>query len=226
MDPTDRPFSPRSSLIVACDWNGTLLDDAQRVWDAARLTLARRGLPQPGREEFFGRWRLPLRDLFRDLGIEPANVAPAVDEWNEEVGLREAKLAPGALAVLRSLRDAGVAVGVVSAIAPRVLENDLERVGLAAQLDFVVGGAEPKRRVLAALAQHESARVVYVGDTEYDMVEARAAGAWAIGFGAGYRPAAALLRAGAHEVIDRLDLLPEIVSRLDGHGPPPGGAPR
>jgi len=56
--------------------------------------------------------------------------------------------------------------------------------------------------------------VVYVGDTEYDIIEARAAGVWAIGYAAGYRPYTALVTAGADHVIERLDVLPALLAAL------------
>ena len=206
----------RHATTVAFDWNGTLLADTDRAWQAARVALGRRGLRQPGRQEFFRRWRLPLERLFSDFGVGPTEVATAIDEWNEEVGAREANLAPGALEMLQALRAVGTRVGVVSAAAPHVIEQDLARLGLGRLLDFTVGGAEPKRVALSAIRGDDVGRVIYVGDTEYDMVEARAAGAWAVGYGGGYRPSRVLHGAGAHYVIDRLELLPDLVRQLDG----------
>lgn len=213
-------------FIVACDWNGTLVDDGDRVWEAAHAVLGRLGLPSPGRVDFFARWHLPLGSLFEELGVPISQLAGAVRDWNDEVGAREAALARGALEMVEGIRSMGGGVGVVSAAAVGVIERDLARLSLTGILDFVVGDAEPKRSALRAIAPERPAQVVYVGDTEYDIIEARAAGVWAIGYGAGYRPSTALAAAGADFVIERLDVLPALVRRLDGSAPSRIGASR
>jgi phosphoglycolate phosphatase-like HAD superfamily hydrolase len=55
--------------------------------------------------------------------------------------------------------------------------------------------------------------VAYLGDTEHDVTEALAAGALAIGFGGGYRPASALLKAGAEGVVVDLREVPRALTR-------------
>jgi phosphoglycolate phosphatase-like HAD superfamily hydrolase len=197
-------------FIIACDWNGTLVDDADRAWQAAGAVLGRLGLPSPGRAEFFDRWRLPLGTLFRDLGVPRSQLDGAVRLWNHEVSTRDATLARGALKMVERIRSMGGGVGVVSAAAVEVIERDVARLSLTGILDFVVGDAEPKRAALRAIRPDQPAQVVYVGDTEYDIIEARAAGVWAIGYAAGYRPSTALVAAGADHVIERLDALPAL----------------
>ncbi len=119
----------------------------------------------------------------------------------------------------------GGSVGVVSAAAVKVIDRDVARLSLTGVLDFVIGDADPKRAAIRAIARRPI-QVLYVGDTEYDIIEARAAGVWAVGYGAGYRPSAALAAAGADYVIERLDALPELIRELDGSAPKRTGAPR
>jgi phosphoglycolate phosphatase len=220
VDVANRPF------IVACDWNGTLVDDGERAWQAAEAVLGRLGLQAPGRADFFARWRLPLGSLFEDLGVAGPQLDGAVRDWNDEVGARPATSAPGVLEMIRGIRSMGGGVGIVSAAAVHVIERDVDRLGLTGILDFVVGDAEPKRAALRAIRPNRPAKVMYVGDTEYDIIEARAAGIWAIGYGGGYRPSSALAAAGADHVIERLDVLPALVGRLDGFAPPRTDASR
>lgn len=213
-------------FIVACDWNGTLVDDGIRVWKATRAVLGRLGIPSPGRADFFARWRLPLSSLFEELGVPVGQLNGAVRDWNDEVGAREATLAEGVLEMVEGIRSMGGGVGIVSAAAVDVIERDVARLSLMGILDFVVGDAEPKRSALGSIWPDHPAQVVYLGDTEYDIIEARAAGVWAIGYGAGYRPSTALAAAGADFVIERLDALPALVRRLDGFTSPRIGASR
>jgi len=214
-----RPF------IIVCDWNGTLVDDGDRVWEATHAVLDRLGLPTPGRADFFDRWCLPLGRLFEELGVPSAQLDGAVRDWNDEVSARTATLAEGARRMIEDLHSMGGSVGVVSAAAVKVIDRDVARLSLMGVLDFVIGDADPKRAAIRAIARRPI-QVLYVGDTEYDIIEARAAGVWAIGYGAGYRPSAALAAAGADYVIERLDALPELIRELDGSAPMRTGAPR
>jgi phosphoglycolate phosphatase-like HAD superfamily hydrolase len=67
--------------------------------------------------------------------------------------------------------------------------------------------------VLRSLVEtYGEGRVAYLGDTEHDVTEALAAGALAIGFGGGYRPAGALARAGAGAVVSELREVPKVLT--------------
>ena len=211
----DQPGGPvTATFTVAFDWNGTLVDDADRARLAASAVLVRRGLPALDAGGFHEGFCLPLARWFSILGIESRDLAGAVREWNEEVRNRPAELAAGSLQTIRALRLLGARLGVVSAAEAAAVRKDLDHVGLAELVDFVVGGADPKRDALRDLAASSPGGVAYIGDTEYDILEAKAAGAWAIGYGDGYRPAAALAAAGADFVIDRLSELPDLLTRL------------
>lgn len=204
-------------LTVAFDWNGTLVDDAARACAATGVVLERLGLPSLGQEQFQTSFRLPLRAWIAGLGVPEGAVDGAIGEWNREMGDRPAELTAGAREVITALRSSGIRVGVVSAASLGALHRDLGRQalgGFAAELDFIVGDAAPKRATFATFAGSRPRDFIYVGDTEYDMVEARAAGVWAIGHGRGYRPAAALAASGADRVIDRLSELPALLAEI------------
>ena len=215
------------AFTIAFDWNGTLVDDAERARRAACIVLGRRSLPGLEAAAFHETFCLPMSSWFTVLGVESEDLASAVREWNEEVRRHPAELAPGALETVRSLRSLGARVGIVSAAEAAAVGKDLRQVGLAELVDFVVGSADPKREALGELGADAGSRIVYVGDTEYDIREAQAANAWAIGYGHGYRPASALLAAGADFVIEQLAELPDLLTRVrDRRGVADGDAVR
>jgi len=207
----------RDALTVAFDWNGTLVDDAARACAAAGVVLERRGLPPLARARFHETFCLPLRTWFVRLGIPAAGVDTAVREWNQEMGDRPAELAAGAREALAAMRAAGIHLGIVSAASLEALHRDFARPalsGFAGQVAFIVGAADPKRAAFARLAGARPRDFVYVGDTEYDMFEARAAGVRSIGYAGGYRPADALATTGADRIIGRFSELPGVLDGL------------
>jgi phosphoglycolate phosphatase len=207
----------QESLTVAFDWNGTLVDDAARACAAAGVVLERRGLPPLGRDRFHEGFCLPLRTWIAGLGVPAGEVDGAIREWNQEMGHRPAELAAGAREAIAAMRSSGIHLGVVSAASLDALHRDLDRPalsGFAEQLAFVVGDAEPKRTTFTKLAGVRPRDFVYVGDTEYDILEARAAGVRSIGYAGGYRPAAALAATGADWIIDRLSELPALLNEI------------
>lgn len=125
----------------------------------------------------------------RDVGVDPQLLSAA---WHAEDEIAHIWDQPidGAARCLRRLRDAGIAVGVVSNSDGRV-DAALDRAGLALHLQVVVdsgvvGVAKPDPRIfdtaLAALAADPGA-TWYVGDTVvYDVAAADAAGlvAWVV----------------------------------------------
>jgi len=200
---------------LACDWNGTLVDDVTRAWRAARTVLAARGLPAPDLPEFIAAFRLPLAEFFSGCGVEEGDHGAAEAEWNACVGAEKALPMPGAQAMLEAMEEAGVVVGVVSAAEEGVVEGEIDGLGLGGRFAFVVGSASPKRLAISRVVEEHGGGVAYLGDTEHDVTEALAAGALPIGFGSGYRPAEALVSAGAWGMVTDLRELPALL-RADG----------
>jgi phosphoglycolate phosphatase len=118
-----------------------------------------------------------------------------------------APLSTGASEILRAAAALGVRVVVVSAAASHSVLRDARRLGVDHLLADVVGSAGDKASALSRLASGAPGPVIYVGDSEYDMAAALASGAYPVGFGRGYRPAAALAEAGAEVVVWNLAAL-------------------
>lgn len=199
--------------VLVCDWNGTLVDDVTRAWRATREVLSRRGLSEPELAGFLDSFQLPLKAFFSRLGVPGLELGEAEIEWNAAVGSQKAVLMPGCSEMIRALDEMGVAVGVLSAAETRGVERESCARGLDGSFAFVVGSASPKREKLSYLAEvYGRNRVAYLGDTEHDIEEALAADVLALGFGGGYRPAEALLAAGAESVVTELRRVPTLIS--------------
>ena len=200
---------------MAFDWNGTLADDSDRAWGATCSVLEKRGFVGPSVAQHLADFRLPLSSHFAHYGIRDG-LSEAIDDWNAVMAQSSANCMPGAGELLEGFSKAGVVVAIVSAASAEVIDRDLAHMALRDYVSLIFADADPKRVALNELARAHDGCVAFLGDTEYDMREARAAGAIAIGFAGGYRPAAALIEAGAAYTVDRLEDLWQIA--LDVHG--------
>ena len=151
--------------------------------------LARLGLPPA-----------PADAIRRTIGLDLATALGilAGEEWRpreeeflehfmrkaDEVIVPNTFFLPGAARVLRTLHDAGYPVGVVSTKHRHRVEEALERDGLGAFVEVVVGSDDvprPKPAPDGLLRAASSLGIptgdcVFVGDSEVDAMAARAAG--------------------------------------------------
>jgi phosphoglycolate phosphatase len=195
---------------VLFDLNGTLVDDLPRATRATAAALSLSGLAALSEAELGQRFRLPLKDFFTDLGVLDTDTA--VEAWNAAMASEPAPAMPGAAALLQRLQGRGIRTAVVSAAGCEPVRRDLAALGLLALLDDVHCDVADKAVVLAAEVEAAQGTVIYVGDTEYDVLAARAAGARAVAFTSGYRPSYQLEQAQPWRSIARLDELDALVS--------------
>jgi phosphoglycolate phosphatase len=199
-----RAILPHAQIVF--DWNGTILDDAERTLAALNAVLANLGRDQLDDSTFRRAFRLPLEAMLADLGLAPHEIGPAVTSWYEGIETREAPLSPGAAETIHALQERGTPAGIISAASAISVERDAIRLGIRDKLAFLRPEAASKEGALRETIASDRS-VVYVGDSEYDMIEATAAGAIPVGYAGGYRPAEALLAAGAVAVVSDLRAL-------------------
>lgn len=187
---------------IIFDWNGTVVDDVDRALTATNYVLQRYRGTQLDPLMFGDRFKLPLATFFRELGIGEADLVEAHRLWNDRLALDSTRLQPGVEGFLRAAGQHGITVGVVSAATEAAVRADAESLGIDRYLAFIEGSVHDKVATLTEIVSGMSGKTIYVGDTEYDMAAAEAAGAIGIGFGRGYRPRSALIETSAVAVID------------------------
>jgi phosphoglycolate phosphatase len=203
---------PTNLALVACDWNGTLVTDADRALAATNDVLRSLGLTELDDAGFRATFVLPLADFFAAIGVERPDSKRAVIAWSHFLAARPTRLAPGVLALLIATEARHIPLGVVSAAQPEAVHADASKLGVLRRLAFVSAGATDKTAVLHRLVATTIGPVAYVGDTEYDIQSALAAGAVPIGVSNGYRPACALRTAGASLVVSDLTELADLLA--------------
>lgn len=204
----------KSPSMVLFDWNGTLLDDMERARMASRQVREEWvGVPDLSLEEFRAAWCLPMSEHVRRLGVPDDRSDAAAKAWSTHLAAIDAPLSPGVWTTLDALQDDGIATGVVSSASDEAVRRDLRHHGLYQRFDDIHCGVTQKGDMISRYVESAAAGAVwYVGDTKFDMVQARGAGAVAIGYTAGYDAAAALHDGGAHHLIDRLEDLIALVA--------------
>lgn len=213
--PTDSPAT------VLFDWNGTLLDDMERARMASSLVREQwAGLGEITLDEFREAWCLPLSEHVRLLGVPDDRNEDAARAWSTYLADIDAPLSGGVSATLEALRSTGIAISVVSSASDDAVRRDIRAHGLEQHFDDIHAGVPEKKTVISLYVENVSAGAVwYVGDSTFDMVQARAAGAIAVGYTAGYDAADSLHDAGAHHLINGLDDLMDLVARPEPDRP-------
>lgn len=194
------------------DLDGTLTDSGPGIMNCARLALERLGLPVPDDRALRAFIGPPLRQIFPRFGVPEGRVDEAVAIFRERyipVGKFENSPYPGVETLLQRLKEAGFTLFVATSKPETTAVEVLEHFGLDRYFDRICGasmerGRESKEEVIAYLLAQTGApdRVLMVGDTEYDVVGARAHGIRTIGCTWGYGDPEGMRRAGAAALAD------------------------
>jgi HAD superfamily hydrolase (TIGR01509 family) len=214
------------------DLDGTLVDTVYAHVFAWQRALAEAGMAIPGwlihrRIGMSGGLftRAVARELGRDLSTEEED---ALQRRHGELFLQLLPLRrplPGAVALLRFLRESGIAFGIATSGRRPQIDASLQALGLGAETATVARGevarAKPEPDLFLACQQKlgvEAKDCYVVGDAVWDLLAARRAGMLSIGLLSGGYGEDELTRAGAfrvyrdpeelHRSLDELGLLP------------------
>jgi len=203
--------------LAVFDCDGTLVDSQAAICRAMDACFAYHGLTPPDRHATRRIVGLSLPQIMRTLApdADPDLQTDLVDTYrttfqrHRAEGLVEEPLFDGIIDTVRALEDAGWLLGVATGKSDRGLRLCLERHGLHARfVTLQTADRHPSKphpaMLQAAIAEAGAApeMTVMIGDTSFDMMMARAAGAYALGVGWGYHSADELRSAGAHDVIE------------------------
>ncbi len=188
---------PRRLRAVLFDLDGTLVDTAPDITVAMNCALSAFRLRALSLQEIIERIGQGPRvlvqrvlavqealrdDAARDRLVEPL-LASYLHHYSEAIGLH-GRLFPRVTHTLRELRAWGLKVGVVTNAAQQPALTIIDRYGIAALIDVVLGGDRVRQRkphpelLEAACAQLgvRPEEVLMVGDSIHDVDAARAAG--------------------------------------------------
>ena len=203
---------------ILFDLDGTLLDTLEDMADALNRTMDRFQLPHRSLREvrsFVGNGAKRLVALATGAEGERLEEILAVykEDYDRNYLIKTAPY-PGIMALLDRLHEAGCLVGIVSNKPDSTVQSLAEAL-FEGKADISVGERAGIRRkpapdtVLAAMEALGVTReeAVYVGDSEVDVMTARAAGVPCISVTWGFRDRDVLEDAGAETFADSCDAL-------------------
>lgn len=206
--------------LALFDCDGTLVDSHAAIGRAMDECFAAHGLTPPDRHATRRIIGLSLPHAMRALLPEAeAGLHDAMAETYKSAfhrhraeGLVEEPLFDGIAEALECLEATGWLLGVATGKSDRGLRLCLERHGLHARfVTLQTADRHPSKphpaMVEAAIAEAGAVpeTTVMIGDTIFDMIMARAAGAHPLGVGWGYHDSHELLAAGAAAVVETPD---------------------
>lgn len=217
----------RPIRLVVFDCDGTLVDSQAVIVACMRQAFEAHGLAPPLPQAVRRVVGLSLATAVLELMPEPD---PAMAERLAD-GYRAAFLAhrarpdhdeplfPGARAALDALLAGGLLMGVATGKAMRGLRHVLARHGLEPYFVTLqtadLHPSKPHPAMLEAAMRETGAapeETMLVGDTTFDVLMARAAGAVPVGVAWGNHPEAELRAAGACHMLSHFDQLPGLVA--------------
>ena len=213
--------------LVVFDCDGTLVDSQATIVACAQAAFRAEGLAPPSAEAIRRIVGLSLVEAVMELMAEPdPAAAPRLAERYKEAFLEHRArpdfhepLFPGTRELLDTLLDRDFVLGVATGKAMRGLRFVLEHHGLERHFATLqtadLHPSKPHPAMLeAAMAEAGTAAsaTMLIGDTTYDILMARAAGAMPVGVSWGNHAPHELTEAGAVRVLDRFEELHELLS--------------
>jgi phosphoglycolate phosphatase len=206
-----------TNRLAIFDCDGTLVDSQHNIVAAMNDAFVMVQLEPPARTAILSVVGLSLVEAMQKLlphASTPMHAAMAEHYkqafWRlRDNGLVDEPLYDGIADLIAALADDGWLLGVATGKSDRGLTLCLEHHGLTkAFVTLQTADRHPSKphpsMIEAAMADAGAGpeTTVMIGDTSYDMIMARTAGARALGVGWGYHSASALHAAGAHAVAD------------------------
>lgn len=200
--------------LIVFDVDGTLIDSAALLLAAQRATCAAHGIAHPGDAAGLAIVGLSLEEAFLALLGPDAPATALAATYKEQ--FQTLRLDPslhdplydGIAELIAALRArAGVRIGLATGKSRRGVAHLVKRYGWDDLFDVIRTADDCPSKphpamLLEAMAEVDAApdATLMIGDSNFDMAMARAAGCHALGVAWGFQPVPALIKAGAHAI--------------------------
>jgi len=193
--------------VICFDWNGTLLDDLQIVFEGVKAIFSYFGKPMPPLEEYRREMGNDYLPFYRKRGIDGSRELLNRIMAEKILSLSQPRIFDDALMTISFFRERGVKTALVSLRQEKGLFADLSANKIENFFDFVRAGALNKTEVLKEMLRFfkASARgVISVGDMATDIIAAKNAGVISCGIAHGYHSKKNLVETNPDFLIEHL----------------------
>lgn len=206
---------------VVFDFDGTLADDIDVLFEASRVALAKAGFESAALTDFASLRDLPPRRALEELEIPLRAVPGLLRRMRSEMKrrLREIELSADMRELIWRLHGSGFTLGIMSSNSPSLIRSVLDKASVSRLFDFVApgGGVRDRSTRLRRVVKRRSARGehwAFVGDEIRDFEASRVCGIPFVGVDWGVTSADAFTAAGARLVARDLTSLEEVLNRI------------
>ena len=222
MTETPTPKRPTRLRLIVFDWDGTLMDSETQIVHAMQSAIRDLGLAPRDADTCRNIIGLGLREAIDALypGQDNAFLDSFVERYRAHwfANAHHSELFPGSRETLELLRDAGFLLAIATGKGRPGLDRVLRETGLhnlfAATRCADETRSKPHPRMLQEILEETGVvpeQAMMVGDTEYDLAMARAAGVAPVAVTYGVHAGERLAR---HDPLVSLDNITELVDWL------------
>jgi phosphoglycolate phosphatase len=214
--------------LVVFDWDGTLMDSQQRIVASLRETIAERHLPTRGDPELREVIGLALPQALLALfpHLDGADLQALMQAYRQQFikcCRQPESLFDGAREVILELRSQGLLLAIATGKGRAGLDRALKQTSLMAEFHYTRCADEAPSKpdptmlwqIMERLQVTPSASLM-IGDTEYDLAMARAAGIRSVAALYGTHERERLLQHRPAAVLEHIDELPLRLTELRG----------
>lgn len=211
--------------LIIFDWDGTLADSAGDLVGSLQQAIQDTGLPERTPAQMRELIGMSIQDILGRLWpeLDPAKVRARLASYRARYGWPKtrARLFDDVLDSLDALKAAGYTLAIATGKSRRGLDRALADTNAREWFRITRCADESAPKPAPNLVEDlllrtatEPSKALVVGDTEYDMFMARAAGVDAVAVGSGVHDQARLMRAGAIAVLPSVGDLPAWLAGL------------
>ncbi|MBS7644641.1 MAG: HAD-IA family hydrolase [Candidatus Bathyarchaeia archaeon] len=206
---------------VLIDFDGTLVDSLKAVYEVFKAYFEMKGKTFMSPREFERAFKSDWMEFLREHGIAVEGGGTAIDGLvNRYISLvSQAGVEPSMVQALKSLKDLGFKVAVVSSSMEEAIDSKLKSEDI--EVDLIVSGFESRisdktKLIKSALEKLkiDPRDAVYIGDMKEDVEACKKLGVKVIGYAKDVRGKKALEAAGADSVILNGKPLIKIVTEI------------
>jgi|AntDeeMetagen681_2_1112603.scaffolds.fasta_scaffold03327_3 phosphoglycolate phosphatase len=215
--------------LLVFDWDGTLMDSAGEIVSAMQNAIQGIGLPERSPDQMRQLIGLGLDDVLARLfpELDTQRVRARLHAYRQRYGMQRstAQLFAPVPRALHTLRAQGFEMAVATGKTRRGLDAAMAATDTRDFFTWTRCADECVPKPAPDMIEHILLRsatlaenALMIGDTEYDVAMARAAGVDALGVACGVHDAVRLRRAGALDVLDTVEQLPDWLGRCRTQG--------